>query len=201
MIEALGRSAGAAYWHPVRARGLTAAWVGVHSEALGDVGRPWVWDVVTNDDRAHHDELRNDPLALAVDQDIVVVALRHDDDPDATVSMQVLVDAVPDQVDVSASALPKPPWRLELQTGWSTAAIGEALATWLIQRVGPSSALLPPRSPVPDDFERYEVGPDLWASSSAFDTLLERDPRDSAMITECLGAVVESLDPWRRRAA
>lgn len=202
MIESLAGGSAAAHWHPVQLRGLTAAWVGVHSAVLGDVGRPWVWDVVTTDDREQHPDLRDDPLTLAVDQDMVVVALRHTEEPDVSVRLQVPVHAVPDQVDVPAAAMPDPPWRLELATGWSTAAIGEALAWWTMERVGPSAALLPPMAPTTESAEdRYALGDDLWASSSAFDTLLDRDPREAAMITGCLGAVAEALDPWRRRAA
>ena len=202
VIETLASGSISSHWHPVQLRGLTAAWVGVHAPMLGDIGRPWTWDIVTTGDRERTPELRSDPLTLAVDQDIVVVALRHEEHPDLAVRLQVAVQAVPDQVEVPAGAMPSPPWRLELATGWSTAAIGASLAQWLMERVGPTAALFPP---IADNAElaedRYEVGDDLWASSSALDTILDRDPGEAAMITGCLGAVAEALDPWRRRAA
>lgn len=202
VIGSLASGPVSAHWHPVQLRGMTAAWVGVHAPLLGEIGRPWAWDVVTTDDRDRMPELRTDPLALAVDQDLVVVALRNDDDPEVSIRLQVAVHAVPDRVDVPASAMPEPPWRLELATGWSTSAIGASLARWLVERVGPDAALFPPIAATTElAEERFEVGDDLWASASAFDTLLDRDPREAGMITGCLGAVAEALEPWRARAA
>lgn len=202
VLETLASGPAPAHWHPVQLRGLTAAWVGVHCANLGPIGRPWVWDVVTSEDHQEHPGLRGDPLALPVDQDMVVVSLTRDGDTSPAVHLQVPVQAVPDRIEVSAHSLPTPPWRLELSTGWSTAAIGAAVEAWIRERVGGPVAVLPP-SPLIDehDEDRYEVGDELWASASAFDSLLERDPRDAAVITGCLGAVVEALEPWRRRAA
>jgi len=202
VVEQLGESRCEARWEPVQLRGLSAAWIGVNCPSLGDIGRPWVWDVVTAADHEGHPELRTDPLALVVEQDVVVVALRRADHASPLVQLQVPVNQVPDQVEVPANALPTAPWRLELSTGWTSNAIGRALGQWVTGHVGGDVPVRPLHGvPAEAEEDRFSMGDRLWATSSAFDVLLEQDPHEAAAITRCLGAVAEALEPWRKSAA
>jgi hypothetical protein len=122
-------------WQPMHIDGLAQSWVGVRAPTL-DTERPWQWDVATPDDCARERLLRTDPLTLAVAQDMMVVDLRRHGDPCTCIRLQVPVERVPDSIDVSASALPPPPWYLEMATGWSAAAIAGAIREWSRTNVG-----------------------------------------------------------------
>ena len=205
LIERIVASAagaeGAIAWQPVRIAGLDHPWIGVHAESLGSA-RAWQWDVITPEDRARDPLLRNDQLALAVEQDVMVVDVRRHDDPHLKIRLQVPVKRMPKTIDVSASALPPPPWYVELATGWSAPAIAAAVDGWMRENVGRNVTLVPP-APVADpghndnDTDRFSIGDDLWATDEAFDALLRLDPRHASLVTTTMLAVREALDPYR----
>lgn len=197
-------------WAPVQLAGLDEPWIGV-AASPGTGERPWVWDVVTPDDHRREAGLHDDPLTIPVEQDVVVVDVVHPQAPGSLVRLQVPVTSVPTRIDLTASRLPPPPWRLELATGWTAAAIANAVHGWIGEWVGRDVALvcrgqrgeLPggdcgaPASPPALSEDRFEVGEDLWVSSAAFDQLLAVGVDDAAQITGALSAVAEALAPYR----
>jgi hypothetical protein len=201
IVDGAANAAGAIAWEPIRIAGLEHPWIGVHAEALG-AARAWQWDVITPEDRARDASLRHDPLALAVEQDVMVVDVRRQDDPQLKIRLQVPVKRMPKTIDVSASALPPPPWYVELATGWSAPCIAAAVDAWMREHVGRTVSLVPP-PPLPDpghsdrDTDRFSIGEDLWATDEAFDALLALDPRHASLVTTTLLAVREALDPYR----
>lgn len=189
-------------WEPVHLIGLDAPWVGVRVPALHNEARAWVWDVVTPEDHERDRTLHDDPLALPVAQDTVIVDLHRDDDASFGLRLQVPVREVPARIDVPASAVPPAPWRVELASGWTSAAIGSAIVSWFADHLGvrravmgglrPSGSTPPCSSP-----ERFQVGDDLYAVGSSFDALLRLPPGDAARVTTFFTAVAESLAPMR----
>ena len=201
IVATAASAEGAIAWQPIRIAGLEHPWIGVHAGSLAS-DRAWQWDVITPEDRAHDPLLRNDPLALAVEQDVMVVDVRRHDDPHLKIRLQVPVSRMPTTIDVAASALPPPPWYVELATGWSAPAIATAVDTWIRDNVGRNVSLVPP-APIPDpghndaDTDRFNIGDDLWATDDAFDALLRLDPHHASLVTTTLLAVREALDPYR----
>jgi len=196
-------------WEPVHLLGLDAPWVGVRVPTLSTPDRAWVWDVVTPQDHERDRSLHDDPLALPVAQDTIVVDLHRDDDAGFGLRLQVPVRSVPSRIDVPAAALPGAPWRVELASGWTAAAIGSALVTWFADRMGvrrsvasasehgsPGGATGPGGS-VDADPDRFLVGDGLFAVGASFDALLRLPPADAARITVFFGAVAEALAPVR----
>jgi hypothetical protein len=179
----------------VHLEGLTGAWVGVQAPAL-DTERSWQWEVATPEDCAKERLLRTDPLTLAVAQDVVVVDLCRHDDPSTRVRLQLPVERVPESIDLAASALPPPPWHLELATGWSARAIARAVRAWSRTRVGHEIAIHPGDevdAADADADDRFALGDDLWATSDGFEALLALGPREAAMATTAFQAVREAL--------
>lgn len=199
IIANAASSAGAIAWEPVAIAGLDHPWVGVHAVSLS-CGRAWEWDVTTPEDHDRDPLLRNDRLALAVHQDMMVVDVRRHDDPQMKIRMQVPVSRMPSGIEVSASALPPPPWYVELSTGWSAPSIAAAVDRWMRCNVGTNielSPAAPHRVPTENDDDRFEIGEDLWATDHAFDALLRLDPRHASLVTTTLLALREALDPYR----
>lgn len=194
--------AGEVAWEPVHLLGLDAPWVGVRVPALQHGGRGWVWDVVTPQDHERTRDLHDDPLALAVAQDTVVVDLHRDDDPSFGLRLQVPVREVPARIDVPASAVPPAPWRVGLASGWTSAAIGGAIVSWFADRLGLARhATGAPRrgdaAPAGRTDERFQVGDDLFAVGSSFDALLRLPPADAARVTTFFAAIADALAPVR----
>jgi hypothetical protein len=187
-------------WSPVRMEGLVQPWIGVQAPSLG-TERAWHWDVVTPIDHEFEPLLHADPLTLAIEQDTMVVDVGRLDRPDVHVRMVVPVSSVPLTIDVSASALPPPPWFVELASGWSAPTIATAMSDWLLRNLGHVVAVSPPPpspldAPASDD-DRFELGDGLHATTEGFDVLLSVDPRESAMVTTALRAVCDALAPYR----
>lgn len=188
-------------WEPVHLIGLDSPWVGVRVPALQNEARAWVWDVVTPEDKKRDRSLHDDPLALPVAQDTVIVDLHRDDDASFGLRLQVPVREVPARIDVPASAVPPSPWRVELASGWTSAAIGSAIVSWFSDHLGVRRAVMggsrPSGAPSPGLPERFQVGDDLYAVGSSFDALLRLPPGDAARVTTFFSAVAESLSPVR----
>lgn len=208
LLELGGTAPGEVAWEPVHLLGLDAPWVGVRVPALHHGGRGWVWDVVTPEDHERTRDLHDDPLALAVAQDTVVVDLHRDDDLAFGLRLQVPVREVPARIDVPAAAVPPAPWRVELASGWTSAAIGGAIVSWFadqlgLERTAPAGGRAA-RTAIPDTTsnagavgERFQVGDDLYAMGASFDTLLRLPPADAARVTVFFAAVAEALAPVR----
>ena len=110
------------------------------------------------------------------------------------------VRQVPETLDVRASALPPPPWEVEISTGWSTAQIAGAVGTWLREHVGRTIALSPGRerpTEVAPAEDRFVIGENLWITGEAFDGLLAMDTADAGIVTQTLMAMVEAIEPHR----
>ena len=179
-------------WEPVRFIDLDSPWVGVRVPTLA-CSRPWVWDVVTPEDHYRDERLRQDPLALAVGQDTVIVDLHRADDAGFALRLQVPVLRVPTRIDVPASALLPPPWTISLSTGWTSAAIDVALDRWPhdllgVHRPGPVPKLSPD-----DCSDRLQVGDGLYAEDASFDVLLRLPTEEAAAVTGFFGALAEAL--------
>lgn len=182
-------------WMPIAHGTLGRPWVGAMVPDL-EVPRAWVWDVVTPEDRADDASLRADPMALSVSQDLVLVEIGRGAHPAGRVRLQVPVTSCPESIDVPLSALPGPPWTVDLCTGWSTAAIDAAVDQWAVAHVGRQAV-----APRPDDVmeltDRFEVGEGLFITGDAFDRLLRLDPSHAAVITGTFSAICEALEPYR----
>ncbi len=191
-------------WEPVHLLGLDSPWVGVRVPELHTHARGWVWDVVTPEDHERERSLHDDPLALAVAQDTMVLDVHRDDDATVSLRLQVPVREVPWRIDVPSSAVPPSPWRVELSTGWTSASIDDAISRWYTSRLGVhrclrtgSTTAVRRRSRVADDDNRFLVGDGLYAEGASMDVLLQMAPADAARITTLFGAVIEALAPWR----
>lgn len=192
-------------WEPVHLIGLAAPWVGVRVPALQSAARAWVWDVVTPEDHDRVRTLHDDPLALAVAQDTMVLDVHRDDDPSVALRLQVPVREVPCRIDVPSTAIPPAPWRIELSTGWTSASIDAAIETWFSSRIGShpcmrsrsSSAVRRRRGTTASADDRFLVGDGLYAEGASMDVLLRMPAGDAARITTLFTAVVDALAPWR----
>lgn len=184
-------------WVPVRLPGMHRPWVGIQALDVKPP-RPWQWDVVTPEDAERDRSLRVDPLVLAVPQDVVVVALRCLDRPDVELQLQVAVQHVPVNLEFAASALPPPPWYLELSTGWSAGAIASALRDWSLVALGHQINIHPDASPpASDNSDRYVIGEELSATEGAFDQLLAVGLEGAAVATAAFAAARDALAPYR----
>lgn len=185
-------------WQPVSVNGMDHPWVGVQAPSLGAL-RAWQWDVVTPEDHDSDPLLRSDPLSLPIAQDMMVVDVSRADRPDLHVRLQVPVRLVPTTIDVSANALPPPPWDVELSTGWSAQAIAHHVGEWLRTQVGHDVAILPDdrHDTRLEPSDRFSIGEDLWVTDDAFDALLRLDTADAALVTGTLAALAEAMAPYR----
>jgi hypothetical protein len=200
VVDDLSASSTELGWEPVHLFGLDAPWVGVRVPTIASGGRAWVWDVVTPEDHERTRALHGDPLALAVAQDTVLVDLHRDDDAGFSLRLQVPVRRVPSRIDLPASAVPRTPWRVEVSSGWTSAAIGTAIADWFEQRLGVRRAVVAAGrsdAAVTSGAEQVQVGDGLYAAGSSFDVLLSMAPRDAASITSFFGAITDALTPVR----
>ena len=199
IVASASECAHAVTWQAVHTEGMDHPWVGVQAPTLDNL-RAWQWDVVTPEDHEHDALLRHDPLALPIEQDMMVVDIRHAHRAELQIRMQVPVRHVPTTIDVCASALPPAPWHVELSTGWSTDTIAQSVGAWLTDHVGHRVGLSPdrvrqPKAVIGDD--HFAIGEDLWITGDAFDGLLSLDPADAGLITRTLTALQEALDPFR----
>ena len=186
-------------WEPVHLLGLDAPWVGVRVPTLSSSARAWVWDVVTPEDHERERSLRDDPLALPVAQDTIVVDLHRDDDAAFGLRLQVPVRHVPSRIDLPATAVPGPPWRVELASGWTAATIGSTLVGWFSDRLGVRRDVASASATAAEasDHDRFLVGDGLFAVGASFDALLRLPAADAARITTFFAAVAEALAPVR----
>ena len=184
-------------WEPVHLFGLDAPWVGVRVPTIVAGGRAWVWDVVTPEDHERDPSLHDDPLALAVAQDTVIVDLHRDDDASFSLRLQVPVRCVPTRIDLPASSLPGAPWRVDVSSGWTSASIGSAITSWFVDRLGVRREVRSAARPSTDPREHFQVGDGLYAAGASFDVLLGMAAHDAALITTFFAAVAEALAPVR----
>ena len=198
ILTRAAEQSGALPWQPVSLNGMDHPWVGVRAPALG-ASRSWQWDVVTPEDHKSDPLLRCDALALPVAQDMMVVDVRRCDRPGLNVRLQVPVRMVPVSIDVNVSALPPPPWEVELSTGWSAQTIAHSVKDWLRTYVGRDVAIPPDdcHTPPADASDRFSIGEDLWVTDDAFDALLRLDASDAAVVTGTLAALADALSGYR----
>lgn len=198
IVAGAANATSAIAWQPVRIEGLDHPWIGVQAATL-DTERAWQWDVVTPDDHEHDPLLRHDRLALAVAQDTMVVDVRRHDQPNVHIRLNVPVSRMPHSIDVSAHALPPPPWCLELATGWSAPSIAGGINHWLDEHVGHHVEVAGGAAGRGDSSsdDRFSIGDDLLATDDAFDELLRLGPADAAHITRAFLAIREALEPFR----
>jgi hypothetical protein len=98
--------------------------------------------------------------------------------------------------------VPPAPWRVELATGWTTAAIGSAIGAWFTTRLGASRDVVTTTDALGaggdhDADNRFLVGEGLFAAGASMDVLLRLSPCDAARVTTLFSAVVDALSPWR----
>ena len=183
-------------WEPVHLFGLEAPWVGVRLPSLRTDGRAWVWDVVTPEDHERDRSLHDDPLALAVAQDTIVVDVHRDDDAGFGLRLQVPVRRVPSRIDLPASAVPGAPWRVGLASGWTSSTIGAALTSWFSDCLGVARGM-GPSAPTADNADHFQVGDGLFAAGASFDALLRLPAHEAAGITTFFAAITDALAPVR----
>lgn len=184
-------------WEPIGVAGLDAAWVGVSVPSWHDIDRPWIWDIVTPTDHERDRLLSRDPLTIAVAQNTVLVELSRDDDPSASVAMQVPVSSMPMRIDVPANVLPDPPWRVELSTCWTSGSIAAALGDWMQQWYGHRVPIAEHSTAEAGDDDQYDLGDGLFTCGSAFERLLHRPADEAAVVTATMRAMVDVLAPFR----
>ena len=182
-------------WRKVTMPGLDVAWAGMNVPTIDTGGRPWVWEFVTPGQWETSERLREDPMVLPVEQDAVVVQVRHADHPGAIVRMQV-----PVRESVAAIELPIAPvvgpWAVSLEAGWTVQALGSAAQCW-IDRETPGGARLETPEPGPAPHPLYKLHPAIDIESAAFDRLLTLGPDEAAVVTSLLTRVHDALDPYR----
>ena len=182
-------------WRRVTMPGLDVAWAGMNVPSIETGGRPWVWEIVTPDQYVSSDRMQDDPLVLPVEQDAVVVQVRHADRSGAIVRMQV-----PVRESLTAFELPIAPvvgpWAVSLEAGWTVQALGTAAQCW-IDRETDGKARLDTPAPQPPAHPLYKLHPAIDIESAAFDRLLTLDPDDAAVVTMLLARVHDALRPFR----
>lgn len=174
-------------WSPVRAARLELSWIGVACPELG-LDRAWVWDVVTPELRREHQVLRQDPLVLAVEHDLVICHLL-DTERGESLHLPIPVRAVPDSLRLPTGAIPPAPYELSLDAGWSKEAIEAGIDAWAGVECGTTVCV----SGEPA-IEGWEVGEGLRATDAAFEALLALEPRDAGAALEAFSAVLEALE-------
>lgn len=172
-------------WEAVLARRY-ATWMGASLPELGWTERPWGLDITGPG------ETGDDPLALEVDRDLVEVVVYDRSRPRVRGR---LVTERPDgmtEIHVPASAWPPQPWCVEVDLGWSTRQISDAVTRWFADVGGRPDILVVSH----DETERptlRAVSGLVQAVDAAFDDLLALDPADAAVICTTLTAVADAL--------
>lgn len=180
-------------WRRVTLPGLAVPWAGVDVPELDACGRPWVWEIVTPRQWEASDALRDDPMVLAVAQDVVVTEVNHRELGTPLVRMQSPVTHAPDHLALVTGLDPDGPWSLRIETAWSVEALGNAAQSW-IDREAPGPVL---RSAGSRRSEGFELHPSMTIGSEAFDRLLTLHPDDAATATRLLSVVHDALAPFR----
>ena len=182
-------SRGAVAWEPVTLRGASVPWMGLACDVPFE--RPWVWEVVTPELFARHESMRDDPMTLVCERDVVLCELDADG---RTLWMQVPVWSPPTQVMLPHGLLPQG-WELALEAVWSKEAVNAAIDGWALVECGHTLEWGEP-GPRP---ARFEVDEGVYATSRAMDTLLGEDGEFSAAVTSVFSGVVEALGDQVRR--
>lgn len=173
------------HWEAVLARRY-ATWMGASIPDLGWHERPWGLDITGPG------ESGGDPLALDVERDLVEVVVYDRSRPSVRGR---LVTERPDGVTeilVPASAWPPQPWCVDIDLGWSTRQVSDALSRWFGDVGGRPDILVVSA----DEAERPSlraVSGLVQAVDAAFDDLLALDPADAAVICSTLTAVADAL--------
>jgi len=173
-------------WEPVTLRGSGVPWMGLSFEL--DLRRPWVWEVVTPEVCDRHRELRDDPLVLVCERDVVLCELSTGE---RRLTMHVPVSSAPRQLLLPPEAIP-PGWELRLDAVWSRQAVHAAVDTWALLECG-RTVEWGPGDTGADPQQRFEVGDGVYATDGAMDVLLGERAEVSASVTEVFAAVVEAL--------
>ena len=183
-------------WKPVTMPGLPVPWLGVHVPAINTQGRPWVWEVVTPSQYSECEQMHDDPMVLAVQQDTVVVTMRHRNQPRATVRMQVSVTCAPDEIEMQCPLDPAGNWTVTMETGWSATAVGRAAQDWIDDKTH-STATIDISEPILRPEIRYQLSPDIDVESAAFDTLLTLSMHDAGIVSSTLSSIRGALAAYR----
>ena len=183
-------------WRRVTIPGLSVAWVGLNVPALDTGGRPWVWEVVTPQQYEASVHLQQDPMVLAVAHDTVVVEIKHNNNTEPIVRMQVPVKQAPEVIAVPNAVNHDGSWSVHLESGWTIQALGAAAQAW-IDREAPGTARLTITEPRIEAHQRYKLHPAIDIESAAFDHLLTLDPDDAATVTSLLAHVHDALLSYR----
>lgn len=177
---------GVLHWEALTAQGY-ASWLGVGLPQLGWPARPWGLDITGPG------ESEDDPLAIELDRDLVEVVVYDRSRPAVRGR---LVTERPDgvtEIHVPASAWPPVPWCVEVDLGWSTRTVTDAIAGWVAEVAGRRDVLVV----TADETEPAEpfrtVSGLVQATEVAFDGLLALDPADAAVICTTLTAVADAL--------
>ncbi len=194
--RSLAEQPNALAWRRVTIPGLSVAWVGLNVPALDTGGRPWVWEVVTPQQYEACERLQQDPMVLAVAHDTVVVEVRHNDQAEPVLRMQVPVKEAPEVIAVPSTVNHDGPWSVHLESGWTIQALGAAAQSW-IDHEAPGTARLTIAEPRIEAHQRYKLHPAIDIESAAFDHLLTLDPDDAATVTSLLALVHDALLSYR----
>lgn len=174
------------HWEALTARGY-ASWMGVGLPSVGWPDRLWGFDVTGPG------ESLGDPLALEVERDLVEVVVYDRSRPKVRGR---LVTERPDgvtEIHVPASAWPPRPWCMEIDVGWSTRSITDAVTTWLGEVAGRPDVLVVSAEDAEPAPTMRAVSGIVQATDVAFDGLLSLDPADAAVICTALTAVADAL--------
>jgi hypothetical protein len=140
--------------------------------------------------------MHDDPMVLAVQQDTVVVTMRHRNQPRATVRMQVSVTCAPDEIEMQCPLDPAGNWTVTMETGWSATAVGRAAQDWIDDKTH-STATIDISEPILRPEIRYQLSPDIDVESTAFDTLLTLSMHDAGIVSSTLSSIRGALAAYR----
>lgn len=196
VIHSLAEITDSLQWKPVTMPGLPVPWLGVHVPEINTNGRPWVWEVVTPSQYTSTNQLAEDPMVLAVQQDTVVVTMRNRVQPQSVLRMQVSVREVPEEIEMHCPLLPDSDWDVTMETGWSATAIGRAAQEWIEDNTD-SIARIDISEPTIRPTIRYQLSPDIDVESAAFDTLLTMSMHDAGIVSSALCSIHSSLSAYR----
>lgn len=174
------------HWEALTTRGYST-WMGVGLPALDWTDRAWGFDITGPGESDH------DPLALELERDLVEVVVYDRTRPRIRGR---LVAERPDgvtEIHVPASAWPTLPWCVEIDVGWSTRAVSDALAHWLTDIAGRRDVLVVTTDDTEQPATVHAMSGLVQATDVAFDGLLSLDPADAAVICTTLTAVAEAL--------
>lgn len=174
------------HWEALTAQRYES-WLGVGLPELGWPARPWGFDVTGPG------ESDGDPLALELERDLVEVVIYDRTRP--TVRGRLVTER-PDgvtEIHVPVSAWPPLPWCVEIDVGWSTRAITDAVAGWLADVAGRRDLLVVTADDTDPPTTLHTLSGLVQATDVAFDDLLALDPADAAVICTALTAVADAL--------